>query len=131
MFWTDWGLKTVQRATLNGQNIKVLINDSLNFVNGLTIDYKNERIYWVDAAFDKIESSTLDGNDRKEVKVNGLKHPFGITIFNENLYWTDWITRSVSIAGIDGGNQRVLKSELPGVMDVCIFDESRQQGTFH
>ena len=61
----------------------------------------------------------------------GLKHPFGITIFNENLYWTDWITRSVSIAGIDGGNQRVLKSELPGVMDVCIFDESRQQGTFY
>jgi hypothetical protein len=72
MFWTDWGLKTVQRATLNGENIKVLINDSLNFVNGLTIDYKNERIYWVDAAFDKIESSTLEGDDRKEVKVNGM-----------------------------------------------------------
>ncbi|CAB4018011.1 low-density lipo receptor-related 2 isoform X2, partial [Paramuricea clavata] len=75
MFWSDWGLKTIQRASLNGKNIKVLINESLNFVNGLTVDYKNDRIYWVDAAFDKIESSTLDGNDRKMVQVDGLKHP--------------------------------------------------------
>jgi hypothetical protein len=72
MFWSDWGLKTIQRASLNGKNIKVLINESLNFVNGLTVDYKNDRIYWVDAAFDKIESSTLDGDDRKMVQVEGM-----------------------------------------------------------
>jgi hypothetical protein len=72
MFWSDWGLKTIQRASLNGKNIKVLINESLNFVNGLTVDYKNDRIYWVDAAFDKIESSTLDGDDRKMVQVDGM-----------------------------------------------------------
>lgn len=72
LFWTDWGLKTIQRASLNGENIKVLINDSLNFVNGLTIDYNSDRIYWVDAAFDKMESSTLDGDDRKTVGVHGM-----------------------------------------------------------
>ena len=72
MFWSDWGLKTIKRASLNGKNIKVLINESLNFVNGLTVDYKNDRIYWVDAAFDKIESSTLDGDDRKMVQVEGM-----------------------------------------------------------
>ena len=65
-------MKNIQRASLNGENIKVLINDSLNFVNGLTIDYNNDRIYWVDAAFDKIESSTLDGDDRRKVEVQGM-----------------------------------------------------------
>ncbi len=81
MFWSDWGLKVIQRASLNGKNIKVLINDNLNFVNGLTIDYKNDRIYWVDAAFDKIETSTLDGDDRKKVEVNGM-----LKFMNANLY---------------------------------------------
>lgn len=71
MIWSDWGHKTIQRASLNGENIKILINDSLNFVNGLTIDYINNRIYWVDAAFDKIESSTLNGDDRKKINVDG------------------------------------------------------------
>ena len=65
-------MKTIQRASLSGENITVLINDSLHFVNGLTIDYKNNRIYWVDASFDKIESSTLDGDDRKRVAVYGM-----------------------------------------------------------
>ena len=71
MFWTDWGHKTIQRATLNGKNIKILINDSLNYVNGLTIDYESDRIYWVEAAYDKIESSNLDGGDRSIVKEDG------------------------------------------------------------
>ena len=71
MFWSDWGHKTIQRASLNGKNIKVLINNSLNFVNGLTIDYVNDRIYWVDAALDKIERATLDGGDREKIEVHG------------------------------------------------------------
>ena len=61
----------------------------------------------------------------------GLVHPFGITVFNGNVYWTDWLTRSISKASIDGSNQQTLKSELPGVMDVCVFDENRQKGIFY
>lgn len=61
---------------------------------------------------------------------SGLKHPFGITMLDRDLYWTDWITRSVSKANLNGENQVVLKSELPGIMDVCVFAKSRQTGTF-
>jgi hypothetical protein len=63
--------------------------------------------------------------------LTGLKHPFGITIFNGDIYWTDWIARSISKASTDGQNQRVLKTELPGIMDVCVFDNSRQRGKFY
>ena len=64
LFWSDWGLKAIQRAQLDGSDIKVLINTSLNFVNGITIDYDHDRLYFVDAAYDRIESVTLDGTDR-------------------------------------------------------------------
>lgn len=58
----------------------------------------------------------------------GLRHPFGITIFKSEIYWTDWMTRAISRAGLDGESQQILKSELPGIMDVCVFDRSRQIG---
>ena len=126
LFWTDWGLKTVQRASLDGKNIKTLINSSLNFVNGITINFDNDRIYWVDAHYDKIESSTFEGLDRKQIAVQGVRHPFGITIFKNEIYWTDWATFSIHKASIDGSNQQVVKSGLRGIMDVCVFDRSRQ-----
>ncbi|XP_028393318.1 low-density lipoprotein receptor-related protein 2-like [Dendronephthya gigantea] len=129
LFWTDWGHKTIQRATLDGKNIKTLINESLNYVNGLTIDYKNDKIYWVDAAYDKIESSNLDGGDRNTVKDDDIDHPFGITIFKGVVYWTDWMKRAISKVDINRKNSSVVKSGLPGIMDVCVFDKGRQTGT--
>ena len=35
----------------------------LQWPNGLTIDYKHERIYWCDAFNDRIESVNLNGGD--------------------------------------------------------------------
>ena len=34
-----------------------------------------------------------------------------------------------SISKVDSsGNQTVIQSKLPGIMDVCVFDKSRQTG---
>lgn len=61
--------------------------DSLNhynfcisgFPNGLSIDYVAERLYWVDAKLDKIETSTLEGNNRVTL-IQDVPHPFGLTV---------------------------------------------------
>ena len=52
--------------------MKSLINESLAFVNGLAIDYSNDRLFWLDATYDKMETSNLDGSDRKIVSLTGL-----------------------------------------------------------
>ena len=57
---------------MDGSQVKVLANTSLNFVNGLTIDYDGEKIYWADAAFDKIEVSGYEGQGRKQISVTGI-----------------------------------------------------------
>jgi hypothetical protein len=49
------------------------------FPNGLSIDYVAERLYWVDAKLDKIETSTLDGNNRVTL-IQNVPHPFGLTV---------------------------------------------------
>lgn len=59
----------------------------------------------------------------------GLRHPFGITVFEGYVYWTDWRLRSINKARVNGSEQTVVKSRLPGIMDVCVFDRKRQKGT--
>ena len=56
---------------MDGSDIRLLANTSLNFVNGLTIDYENDKLYWVDASHDVIETSSLTGEDRQKVNVKG------------------------------------------------------------
>ena len=68
MFWTDWGAKArLERADMDGNKRKVLVSKGIVWPNGLTADYDEDRLYWVDANRDTIESCNLDGLDRKLV----------------------------------------------------------------
>lgn len=49
------------------------------FPNALSIDYRAERLYWVDAKLDKIETSDLSGEHRVAL-LQQAPHPFGLTV---------------------------------------------------
>lgn len=51
----------------------------LGFPNGLSIDYEMQRLYWVDAKLDKIETSDFNGENRA-VLINDIIHPFGLAV---------------------------------------------------
>ena len=100
IYWTDWGaVPKIEKMTLSGVNRHVIVNSSLQWPNGLTIDYVTRRLYWVDAGFDRIETSDLEGN--KRTVFLSVPHPFGIAVYNNILYWTDWGIRSVASASAD------------------------------
>lgn len=51
MYWTDWGTHAkIERATLGGNFRAEIVNSSLVWPNGLTLDYAEERLYWADAS---------------------------------------------------------------------------------
>ena len=50
---------------MDGQNRMVLHDTNLTWPNGITIDYPAQRLYWVDAALDRIEFSGVDGTGRQ------------------------------------------------------------------
>jgi len=84
LYWSDWGdVAKIERANLDGSARVVLVNTSLGWPNGLTIDYDERRIYWGDARLDCIETSRLDGSQRRVLVSRDLPHIFGLTLLGE------------------------------------------------
>ena len=97
MYWTDWGAPAkIERASMDGNDRRVLLDTELVQPNGITIDLLSQipRIYWVDGSQQRIEYSNFDGTARN-ILVSGLLNPFAITLEGALLYWTDW--QNVSI----------------------------------
>ena len=55
------------------------VSSVAGFPNALSIDYRAERLYWVDAKLDKIETSDLSGEHRVAL-LQQAPHPFGLTV---------------------------------------------------
>ena len=85
---------------MDGAARTVIIDTDLDQPWGITIDYDDDRLYWVDASLNKIEYSNFDGTNRVtlialETRDGVVLHPFAITIQNNLLFWTE--TRNASI----------------------------------
>lgn len=122
MFWTDWGTSAhIGVAFMDGSQAKSLI-DNVVWPNGLALDWPNGRIYWVDAKHQTIESATIFGSDRRKVLEGFVQHPFGLAVFEDRLYWSDWETMSIEACDkFTGKNHDVL------VQGEQIFGEFKQQ----
>ncbi|XP_070804169.1 low-density lipoprotein receptor-related protein 6 isoform X5 [Pituophis catenifer annectens] len=128
MYWTEWGGKPkIDRAAMDGSERCTLV-PNVGRANGLTIDYVKRRLYWTDLDTNLIESSNMLGLDR-EVIADDLPHPFGLTQYQDYIYWTDWSRRSIERANkTSGQNRTIIQNHLDYVMDILVFHSSRQAG---
>ncbi|XP_076114053.1 low-density lipoprotein receptor-related protein 4-like [Mytilus galloprovincialis] len=119
MYWTDWGkLPKIQRADMDGSNRTVLVDKNLGWPNGIVIDKQSQRIVWADAKMEVIESSDLNGGNRRVI-ISNVNHPYGLTITERHIYWTDWQKMAIFKADKDtGSNLLVIRRTLPGLMDL-------------
>ena len=67
MYWTNWNDQhaSIQSGHMAGWGLTDIINTQINTPNGLTIDHEAQKLYWLDARLDKIESCDMDGTNRK------------------------------------------------------------------
>lgn len=83
MFWSNWHSSQpgIQRAFFSGYSAQYIIKTDISTPNGLTIDHKEQFLYWIDARLDKIERSDFHGNHRAVcVKyITNIKNTFKVT----------------------------------------------------
>lgn len=132
MFWTDWGeTPKIERAGMNGDpsTRQIIVSDDIFWPNGLTVDYENELIYWLDGKLKFIAVMNYDGQKRKKIVTKGLVYPFAITQFRGKFYFTDWQTCCVYSYDHNSTNivqPRELIHSESCPMDIHVWEAKRQ-----
>jgi len=69
VYWTDWGeAPKIERAGMDGSKRKTLINEDIYWPNGITLDYEEQKVYWVEANYHAIYRMNMDGSSRYFIK---------------------------------------------------------------
>lgn len=74
---------------MDGTNRMTLHSTNLQVPYALAIDYASQTLYFADYSLNKLESSGVDGSNRRLLNSN-LRDPYGMVFYKGTLYWTDW-----------------------------------------
>ena len=110
IYWSDTNAGTITRKKfpLDGSDEEVIMADGIKPV-GISIDMKNDHLYWLDYSIRKLFRSDLDGSNRTEI-LSDLPTPKAIAMDTVN----KWIYMYFY-----GSNSGLIKK--------CKFDGSNQQ----
>ena len=129
MYWCDWGtVPRIEVANMDGSGRQILVKRGLHWPNGLTLDEANNRLYWVDAYLNTLEYYDLERHTITTLMEDGYKlpHPFGLTLFEDHLYWTDWWLDVVNRAEKKTlSNMTVVAKGLGRPMDIHAYDRNK------
>ena len=81
IYWTDLGSGDIQRADLDGSNLKIVI-DGGGSPEGIALDPAAGKMYWTkwNGVAGKIQRSDLDGSNPETILVTGRWRPRGIAL---------------------------------------------------
>ncbi|KAJ8341119.1 hypothetical protein SKAU_G00334100 [Synaphobranchus kaupii] len=132
VYWTDLAGRTINRARLEaGSEPEAVISTGLTSPEGLAVDGRRRLMFWVDSGPDKIETASLDGNNRRVLFSTDLVNPRAIIVdpASGTLYWTDWNREAPKIetSTVEGHNRRVLVRDGIGLPNALTFDPSSRQ----
>lgn len=66
MYWSVWSPNAhIAMAGMDGKNNRVFVAERIQWPQSVTVDYPNNRLYWVDTKLATVESICLDGTDRR------------------------------------------------------------------
>ena len=125
MYWSDWGFSPkIEKSNMDGTDRTTIVSSGLMWVNSLALDFKKKLLYWCDARLDLIERVDLQGNNRVVV-LNLPKyhhHPFGLALYQETLFWTDWSTQSVHKYNMTSTTSEVVVYGMSRPMEIHMYD---------
>ncbi|KAH8274692.1 hypothetical protein KR018_010052, partial [Drosophila ironensis] len=129
MFWTDWGTRPmIARASMDGTRSRPIVSDNIHWPNGIALDMHQPegRIYWVDAKLGSVQSVRPDGSGRRTVLAGVLKHPYGLALFEDQLFWSDWATKSVHACHKFSGKQHRVIAKDRTIYAVHVYHRAKQ-----
>lgn len=131
LFWTDSGVVSkIECSDLLGENRITIIDTDIKHPRGLTIDYSEEVLYWVDSKKDTIESAGFLGNNRRVVAFQSATIFFGIAVFEKYLFVTEQMQGHLRVYDKKTGNNEI-NYQLGYIPDgIIMYDDTIQARNF-
>ncbi|KAK5643749.1 hypothetical protein RI129_007594 [Pyrocoelia pectoralis] len=110
IFWSDWDRNDpkIEWANTDGTGREIFLQgEHVKLPNSLVIDFDVERLCYADAGTKKIMCLDIDSKYIHTIAEN-CTYPFGITVTDENIYWSDWVLKK-----IERVNKRTLERLTP------------------
>ena len=111
---------------MDGTSRTVLHNTGLSNPYGLTIDYENQILYWIDDGYNRIESSYVNGTGRVVLTTSSIEYPHDIAYFEGNVYWTDQYYDGILSASVDPVTVANVSSSISNPYGISVFSEEGQ-----
>ncbi|XP_033637821.1 sushi, von Willebrand factor type A, EGF and pentraxin domain-containing protein 1-like [Asterias rubens] len=128
MFWTEFGTANhIERASLDGNNRTIILN-SVGGLNGLAIDFEDNRLYYADRGSGSIQHIDFNGLGRTLLYTRTGAEFFDIDIHKDYLLWTEWNTFN-GLHAINRENRRVIQSfsiKNESTYGIRIYSDDRQ-----
>ena len=120
LYWADANPDKIQRANLDGSNIKDLL-PGLESPVGIVLDVTGGKMYWTDRDAGVVQRTNLDGSTT-EILITGLETPVGIALDGDadKIYWTDRGAGVVQRANLDGSNVETLITGVRGSEGIAL-----------
>ncbi|CAK8676017.1 unnamed protein product [Clavelina lepadiformis] len=117
----------IARYWMNGEKRTDIVTEDIAKASGVTIDFHENRLFWLDVKLRRLSSCDFDGKKRRTILdvYNYLRQPHGIAVLNENVYWTDRHSLQ-SCHKITGNNIKMIDPRLNLPMDLQVDHPSAQ-----
>ncbi|KAK7069706.1 Low-density lipoprotein receptor-related protein 1B, partial [Halocaridina rubra] len=135
MFFTNWGMTEpkLERALMDGTERVPIVVKKIVYPFGITVDFPNKHVYWVDGYLSHVERVDYDGGNRKMIiKLKSDERPYGISVFENYLYITSWRDDTIKqINRFNSHNGTEFHTNFTEPMHVHVFHRERQPEVIH
>jgi low density lipoprotein-related protein 2 len=117
-------------AKNDGRYRRAVVGNGLEIPTSIAVDPELGRLYWADAgSAPKIETSWMDGSKRKQLVIEAIRHPAGVTIDyaqDHRIYWVDTKLNIIESIKPDGSLRKtVIQGEsLRHPISLDVFESS-------
>ncbi|XP_022692321.1 low-density lipoprotein receptor-related protein 2-like isoform X2 [Varroa jacobsoni] len=112
IFWFDMNAKKIFKLMKGGEPLTV-ISSGLDLIEGLSVDWVANNLYWVDSKLKTIEVSNLEGKNHIVLINNNISQPRGLSIDPRQgariMFFSDWGENPrIESVGLDGSMRRTI-----------------------